>query len=253
MGADAQEASNMREVAVRGEAEMIGLRSGSSGRFTGDIEGLYEAYREGYPIGSPGEASHRTGNPEVQHASVELANGTLAFTVRHLSPLRRERGENPWRAGGDPWQNPPPGAPSIMSEHGGPPGPDGPSGPMPLKYLRRVQVAVDPERSTGIYSGATGEMFVEGPNHREFGYLEVDTPKGLLHMTFSEHPEGGKLVADLEVTGAKSTGIYANARGQLKFALDIHRGIGLGKGPYWGTLQLVTPADAQDQPAGGLA
>jgi hypothetical protein len=254
----------MREVAVRGEMEMIGLRTGSSGRLTGDIAGLYEGYREGYPIGSPGEAGYRTGNPEAQTASIELKNGTLVVNVRHLTPVRRERGQNPWRDGGDPWTNPPPGPANILPEHamplerggppsgrppsggprgGGPPGDDGPPGPMPVKHLRRVQLSIDGERSTGIYAGATGETFLEVPEHREFGYMEVETPNGLLHMTFTEHPEEGKLVGDLEVDGAKSTGTYANARGQLKFALDIYRGIGLGKGPYWGTIWLASPAE----------
>jgi hypothetical protein len=107
---------------------------------------------------------------------------------------------------------------------------------------------VDGDRSTGIYAGTTGETFIETPNHREFGYLEVETPDGKLHATFAEHAEDGKLVADLEVQGAKSTGIYRDARGQLKFALDIYRGIGLGRGPYWGTLILVAPEAGQDQP-----
>ena len=262
----------MRELRARRDGNDRATH-GSSGRFSGDIEGLYEGYREGYPISTRTASGHRTGNPEVQQVEVELANGTLALSIRHLTPVRRERGQNPWRDGGDPWTDPPPGRPTSCPstrcllnaaaprwrpcrrrsfrvaalQVADPQVADPPARAARGRCLSSICAACSvghrPRAFDRDLPGASGEMFVEADNHREFGYLEVETPNGVLHMTFTEHPEEGKLAADLEVDGSRSTGRYANAKGQLKFALDIYRGIGLGKGPYWGTLWLASPSD----------
>lgn len=241
----------MREMQVRGEMAAVGLRNGSSGRFSGDIEGLYEGYR--------------VGNPPEQHRTLEVANGAIALILRHQMAHGRERGENPFANGNDPFENPPGlgGPPSWMT--GGPPGGgpppwmQGEGGPPPFaagaagmppfeaikeQMIRagkktKVTLQIDGEHSTGIFAGASGEIEVDAPQHKDAGYLVVNTKDGDLRLDFLEWAEGGNLVADLWVNPAHSTGMYKNAQGQFQFSLEIFPG-GIAKGPYAGTLFLET-------------
>jgi hypothetical protein len=247
----------MHELQVSGEIETVALVDGSSGRFTGSIEGPYEGYR--------------VGNPVEQRGVIEVANGSIGLILRHEIPMTRRRGENPYKVGEDPFKNPPPGSPLEWLQEkgiippgvfppgggagpasgprpGGPPAggaPGGPPGggarpgfaPPPFTEVRKVKLYIDPETSTGIYAGATGEIEVDAPDHKEFGYMVVETQHGNLLLNFGEHGEGGKLVGDMWVDGEKSTGIYNKARGELKFWLDVFIQ-GLAKGPYSGTIWL---------------
>jgi len=93
----------MHELQVSGELQSIAWRDGSSGRFTGDIEGLYQGYR---------------GNPPEQEGVIQVAHGSIALVLRHETrvPFPDRPAENPF-AGGRTIQDlmPPEGAP-------GPPG-----------------------------------------------------------------------------------------------------------------------------------
>jgi len=124
---------------------------------------------------------------------------------------------------------------------GGPPFAGGPPGDREIafrdKYKTKVTLRIDPARSTGIYAGATGELSVEAPAHREAGHMVVNTAQGDLRLDFLEWPEGGKLVAELTVDGSKSTGAYRNAQGTLRFELE-RIALGVGKGTYSGVLRL---------------
>ena len=109
-----------------------------------------------------------------------------------------------------------------------------------------IKLEVDGDQSTGIYAGASGEMTVEAPNHKTAGYMVITSQQGTLRLEFLEWYEKGQLVADLWVNGEKSTGIYENARGDLKFSLGFYAAFepegGLkdmcAKGEYSGTLRL---------------
>ena len=260
----------MREMRVKGGLEAVGWQEGSSGRFTGDIAGLYTGWRDG--------------NPPVQPGFLPLANGGLALELRHqwqvpmpprppehpfaggrtIDDLARERRPlggppgaggpppgvgGPPRAGGPPQGGPPPGMGGPPPGMGGPPpGMGGPPGDREVafrdKYKTKVTLRIDPARSTGIYAGATGELTLEAPAHREAGHLVVNTAQGDLTLSFLEWPEGGKLVAELTVDGSRSTGAYRNAQGTLRFELD-RIALGVGKGTYSGVLQLeADPARA---------
>jgi hypothetical protein len=218
----------MQARSICGQIETVALRHGSSGRFLGDIEGLYEGYR--------------TGNPEEQWGEIPLANGTLALVLRHEIAVTRERGHNPFGGGNDPLANPPPGGPplppglpsSFRQDWSPPPSSTTP----PFQKIRHLRFQIDPAKSTGFYAGASGEMVVVAPAHRETGYLVVATKQGDLRLQFCEWVEQGKIVAELWIDGDHSTGIYLHASGDLNFALAVHPA-GLAKGPYWGTLRLA--------------
>jgi hypothetical protein len=108
---------------------------------------------------------------------------------------------------------------------------------MGFTRIRKVVLYIDGEKSTGIYAGANGQVEIDVPNHKEFGYMAVETKDGDLRLTFAEHGIPGKIVADMKVEGEKSTGMYHNARGDLKFDLDMYI-TGMARGTYWGTLWL---------------
>lgn len=97
---------------------------------------------------------------------------------------------------------------------------------------------IDGEASTGVYAGASGEMQMTTPNLKDAGYLVVNTADGDLRLGFLEWSDGPNLVADLWVEGNKSTGVYRDAEGELKFSLAIDPGRGLALGPYSGTIRL---------------
>ena len=83
-------------------------------------------------------------------------------------------------------------------------------------------------------------MYINAPEHVESGHLIVATKNGDLRLAFRENVIDQKIVADLWPEGDKCTGIYKNAKGELKFSLAVHP-LGLAKGTYSGTLQLENP------------
>ena len=232
----------MAERQVSGEIAAVGWLDGSSGRFTGDIEGLYEGYR--------------WGDLEEERAAVEFAHGSIALVLRHKHASRgRPRGENPFAGGKDPTADRPAtaGPPPGRGQGGPPPSPGGPPGSggegmqpssmatlMRDRPIRQTQCTfeVDGEASSGIYAGAGGELTLTVPNLKDAGYLVVSTDDGDLRLSFLEWSEGPNLVADLWVDGNKSTGIYRNARGELNFSLGIDASKGMAIGPYSGTIWL---------------
>jgi hypothetical protein len=270
----------MHEMPIRGEIKTLACKEGSSGVFTGSIEGLYQGYR------------FASTTPDEQHFVLEAQNGTIALTLHQeiVTPLPPRPAEHPFAGGKDPFANmpagvghgPPPGAgaggpPPGMGAGGPPPGvgaggpppgvaaggppagmrPGGPppgmgpgGGPPPgadpadtdvsrfrkIHYMQ-VKLQVDPEKSTGIFAGATGEMELETPAYRMAGYLVINAKDGDLRLNFLEKGQLGQLNADLWVDGENSTGIYKNAKGDLKFALTTTPP-NFGRGPYEGTIWL---------------
>lgn len=211
----------MVERQVRGEMVAFGWRTGSSGRLTGDIEGLYEGYR--------------WGGLEEQDRVVEVAHGSLALVLRHSHyPAGRERGENPFAGGKDPLAGMELKRPEL------PAGTARPSG----RRVRETTVTllVDGGKSASIYHGASGEMTLTVPNLKDAGYMVVSTGEGDLQLSFLEWREDMSLVADLWVDGQKSTGIYQGASGELHFKLDVYPQDLVAIGPYAGTIQLAPQA-----------
>jgi hypothetical protein len=101
-----------------------------------------------------------------------------------------------------------------------------------------AKLHVVPEKSTGIFEGATGELEIFAPNYKMPGYLVVDTEQGKLRLDFLEAGSRNTLDADLWVNGAESTGIYEGARGELTFSLKVTPPF-FGEGPYSGTMWLA--------------
>ena len=60
----------MHEIAVTGEIKTIAAREGSSGIFTGSIEGLYQGYRFG------------STTPDEREYSIDAPHGTIALLLR---------------------------------------------------------------------------------------------------------------------------------------------------------------------------
>ena len=220
----------MYEMRVQGEIKTLAWREGSSGIFTGSIEGLYQGYR------------FASTAPDEQHSVLEVPNGSIALTLRqeirtgHI--LQSRPAEHPFSGGKDPFAN----APSLGSRpHGGPPpgipGEGRPGDGPPKNLYMDVRLLVDPEKSTGIFAGATGEIQLVTPNYKIPGFMVVVTQHGDLRMNFLEEAERGTLHADLWVDGENSTGLYHNARGDLKFALSMTPP-NFGMGPYSGTIWL---------------
>jgi hypothetical protein len=100
-----------------------------------------------------------------------------------------------------------------------------------------VKVAAQPDKSSGIFEGAAGELEVEVPNYKYPGYLVVATKDGDLRLDFLEGREGEHLNAQLWVDGENSTGIFAGAEGELTFSLETMPPL-FGVGPYSGTIRL---------------
>jgi hypothetical protein len=226
----------MTEKRVDGEIRTLAWREGSSGIFTGSIEGLYQGYRFG------------STTPDERRFQVDAPNGRIELVLRQeistfLPPRPKE---HPFAGGRDPLAGPPPaGAPAMG--HGGPgghaPGPPPGMDPSQRPFFMKVSLRVDPEKSTGIFAGATGQTEMSTPHYRMAGYLVVNTKDGDLRLNFLEHerPEEGNLVADLQVDGAESTGIYRGARGDLTFAIAVAAAANrpnYGKGTYSGTIWL---------------
>jgi len=233
---------------VRGEIKTIAAREGSSGKFFGSIEGLYQGFRFG------------SSEPDEREYTVDAPNGSIALLLRQqiVTPLPSRPAEHPFADGRDPFDQlaaggPPPGMhggppPGV---HGGPP-PGVQGGPPPgaqapgmeggqeifkrVHYME-VKLHVIPEKSTGIFEGATGEVELMSPKYRMAGYLIVNTEHGDLRLDFLEAGSREKLDADLWVNGENSSGIWKNASGDLRFSLDVTPPV-YGRGPYWGTVQL---------------
>jgi len=228
------------EMKVNGEIRTLAWREGSSGIFTGSIEGLYQGYRFG------------STTPDERRVTMDAPNGSIALVLRQeistFLPPRPQ--EHPFANGNDPLASPPPsgGPPPGMARGGDRPDAHGQgqapgTAPSQRPFFMKVTLRIDPERSTGIFAGATGEAELSTPHYRMGGYLVVNTKRGDLRLSFLEHeqPEQGNLVADLQVDGSESTGIYHNARGDLSFSIAVaaapHRP-NYGKGSYKGTMWL---------------
>ncbi|RFU82786.1 hypothetical protein DY218_31045 [Streptomyces triticagri] len=240
-------APTLHTVPVSGEIRTIACREGSSGIFSGGISGLYQGYRFGSTV------------PEDRECVMEVPHGTLTFVLRQqiVTPLPPRPAEHPFRDGRDPFAEKsagPPGAggppgPGGPGGHHGPPGAGGPPGtengkPIFKKvHYMESMLRVDPERSTGIFSGATGEFEIEAPNYRMPGHLVVDTADGELRLNFLEKGSRDTLSADLWVDGDRSTGIYRGASGRLRFDLKVTPPF-FGEGTYSGTLVLERDASA---------
>jgi len=252
----------MYEMPVCGEIKALACKEGSSGIFTGSIEGMYQGYRFG------------STTPDEQHFVLEAQNGTIALTLHQeiVTPLPPRPAEHPFAGGKDPFANMPAGVghgllvgvgaggppagvgaggPPAGMRLGGPPPGMGPGGGPPpgvdmadtdttrfkKVFYMQVKLQVDPEQSTGIFAGATGEMELATPAYRMAGYLVINAKDGDLRLTFLEKGQLGQLTADLWVDGEQSTGIYKNAKGELTFALTT-RLPNYGQGSYQGTIWL---------------
>jgi pimeloyl-ACP methyl ester carboxylesterase len=244
----------MHELHVRGEIKTLAFKEGSSGIFTGSLEGLYQGYRFGSTV------------PDERHHVLELPNGAIALTVKQeiRSRLGPRPAEHPFAGGKDPFAHlpvstggPPPGVagmggpPPGMADQGAPPEGTAVSGPPASTaaggphaglahgrpFYMEVHLRVDSEKSTGIFAGATGEAEIATPNYKMAGHLVINTKDGDLRLTFLEAGERGVLKANLSVDGENSTGIYRNARGELQFALTATPP-NFGRGPYYGTIWL---------------
>jgi hypothetical protein len=256
----------MYEVPLNGEIRTIAARQGSSGIFTGSIEGLYQGYRFG------------STTPDEREYVLEAPHGTIALKLvqQIVTPLPPRLKEHPFADGKDPFENPQAvfaalaalggGPPPGVGGHGPPPGAGGPppgaggpppgaGGPPPgaegqeevfrVHYME-TKLHVVGEKSTGIFEGSTGEMEIMAPKYKMGGYLVIENEHGELRMDFLEAGTRETLNADLWINGENSTGIYAGARGELQFALTVTPPF-FGKGPYSGTMWL------QNEPPGNGA
>lgn len=244
----------MFELPVSGEMKTVGFREGSSGIFSGTIEGLYQGYR------------FASTEPDEREVTIDAPHGTLRVVLRQeivsaLPPRPAEHpfadGKNPLadgaaagspgRGGPSPGMGGPPAGPGGPGRPGGPPrrpgGPGGPGGPLSADEMFKrfhhmdIKLRAVPQKSTGIFEGATGEGEISAPAYKFGGYVVVNTKHGDLHLDFLEHSESGRLNANLWVDGDNSTGIYRNARGELTFSLAVIPPLG-AEGPYSGTIWL---------------
>src|SRR4051812_6500330 len=78
---------------VKGEIKTIACREGSSGIFTGSIEGLYQGSRFG------------SAEPDEQHCVLPAPNGSIAVTLPQqiVTPLPPRPREHPFRDRHDPF------------------------------------------------------------------------------------------------------------------------------------------------------
>ena len=233
----------MPVIEVKGEVKTIACRQGSSGIFTGDIQGLYQGYRFG------------SSQPDQREFTLTAPHGELAVVLRQqiVTRLPPRSSLHPFADGQDPFDDYDSGRPLKFLEAPPAPGGEEPwpapdnayvSGPEEAEQIFKrlhymdVRVQVVPEKSTGVFSGATGEIRVNVPEYRMPGYVIVNTGKGDLKMNFLERGSLDVLRIDLTVDGAASTGIYAGAEGELSAALTVRPPF-FGRGPYEGTINLA--------------
>lgn len=240
----------MHEMHVSGEIKTIAFRQGSSGIFTGSIEGLYQGYRFG------------STTPDEREYVIEAPNGSIALLLRQqiVTRLPNRPARHPFADGADPFEDYEAGRPlSFFSEGPGamsagepPSGSEGgklaraaaeapgmEDGEEIFKKLHYMEVKLHaiPEKSTGIFKGAVGEMEIETPDYRMGGHVMINTRHGDLRLNFLEKGSLSVLKADLWVDGEQSTGVYAGAEGELTFALTVMPPF-FGRGPYSGTMRL---------------
>jgi hypothetical protein len=240
----------MHEMVVSGEIKALGFKEGSSGIFTGSIEGLYQGYRLGSTL------------PDERCFVLDGEHGSIALVLRQeiCSCLAPRPADHPFADGKDPFKSLPTISGEVGLPHekpvGGllpePPGAEVPpgmhGGPGLIQkrpFYMQVILRVDPEKSTGIFAGAAGEIELHTPDYRMPGHLVINTRDGDLWLNFLEGADRGTLRADLWVDGSMSTGIYQNARGDLKFALAATPP-NFGRGPYWGTIWLEQEPPAKE-------
>ncbi len=197
----------MHEIPVSGEIKTIAAREGSSGRFSGAIEGLYQGYRFG------------STTPDEREYELQAPHGTIALLLRQqiVTPLPPRPAKHPFADGQDPFDDPgaflaqlfgggggppgghggprgaggPPGAGASPGggppgagapPGGGPPGAGGPPGSGPpggeapgieggQEIFKRVhymetKLHVVPDKCSGIFAGATGDMEIIAPAYR---------------------------------------------------------------------------------------
>src|SRR4029077_8912478 len=128
-------------------------------------------------------------------------HGDLALRLRQqiLTRLPPRSSIHPFADGQDPFDDYASGRPLRFLE--APPAPGGEvpwpgpqldeeeaSGPEEAEQIFKrfhymdVRLEVVPEKSTGVFSGATGEIRVHAPNYRMAGHLIVNTAQGDLKM-----------------------------------------------------------------------
>lgn len=238
----------MHEMPVSGEIRTLAFKEGSSGLFTGSVAGLYRGYRFG------------STDADVRAFDLDLPHGNLAVTITQeiRSRLGPRPSRHPFADGNDPFANLPPEPDDPPGGGSGrPPGAPGAGAPPESTaaggqhaglvagrpFYMEVMLRVDPEKSTGIFAGASGDVELATPKYQMSGYLVIETSDGDLRLDFLEAGERGVLKANLWVDGERSTGIYRNARGDLRFALET-RPPNFGWGEYSGILWL------EGEPAG---
>jgi hypothetical protein len=240
----------MYKVDAKGEMKAIAFREGSSGIFAGTLAGLYQGYRLGATT------------PYEERTTAELPGGTIALILKQEvhAPLAPRPAVHPFAGGNDPFSDLPASPrstpPEVQSQvHAA--GAVGQAA-MPARESGRagpsaeLAVRIDPEASSGMFAGATGEMRITAPNYRIGGHLLLNTADGDVVMTFVESAVRGVLNAVLSLDGKRSTGLYHDAQGELTFALTLIPP-NFGRGPYWGTmwLQAEPPKrSASDVPEG---
>ena len=213
----------MDKIQVQGEIKSLGWREGASGKLIGDINGLFQGYR----LQQPGTSLSNT-------HTIELDNGTLTLTlsqeVRIRHPLPSRPPEHPFKDGQDPFEGIELAAPRLPDL---PPGVknSGPKGNMTTV----VSLRVEPATSTGIFAGAQGEMNVTLAEPAVNGFMEIETDDGSIKLKFRERMEGTQVINTLWIDGAKSTGLYQGAQGELEFRVSIYPP-NFAKGTYSGVI-----------------
>jgi len=238
----------MRFMAVKGEVKTIACRQGSSGIFTGDIEGLYEGYRFGSTV------------PDEVRVTVPTPYGSLGLLLRQqiVTRLPPRSSVHPFAGGADPFEDydagrplrfleaPRPAAEVPAADAAPPPEPEPEGFESADEIFRRlhymdVRLHVDAARSSGVFAGATGELRIHAPEYRMPGYVVVNAVDGDLRMDFIERGALDVLRIELTVNGEASTGIYAGATGEVRAELTVRPPF-FGRGPYEGTLILQEAA-----------
>ncbi len=217
-----------RALSVQGEIKTIACREGSSGIFTGSLEGLYQGYRFG------------STEPDERQYTLDAPHGTIAVTLRQeiVTPLPPRPFTHPFADGRDPFAKRP-----ATVAHAEPPGREKGEAIFKRVHYMKTSLVVDPGASTGIFAGATGETEFFSPNYQMAGYLVIETADGDLCLTFLEQGRRDALNALLEVDGARSSGRYAGAAGDLEFALTVTPPF-FGQGVYSGTIILAEERSA---------